>query len=220
MSMYRKNVNGNNLGFFGNLIFWGGLCLVLYLGVMQRFSYKSEYGDYLQVQGEVTKVEHFEDEDPESGNVTHSYDVDVVFRLDDKMYEVKSYNFMNGAIEPWEGMEVPVLYDGPNPKDAVVAKKDWLMKTMIPANDISDFWLFLGLLALGFVSIGLGITPERSWYRRFISFCGLLFVVTDGILCMTVMEGYSAFLPLFPVMIAFYFITKVISRRIRAAVTF
>lgn len=125
------------------LIFWGGLVLIFYLGVMPRYAYESKYEDYLQTQGVVTKVEHFENEDPESGNITHSYDVEVEFRLNNTVYRGKSYNYMNGTKEPQEGMQVPILYDGSSPKNAVVVKKDWLTKTMIPADDISDFWLFV-----------------------------------------------------------------------------
>ena len=215
MSRFRKDENGKKVGFFESLIFWGGLFLIFYLGVMPRYAYGTKYGDYVQTQGTVTKVEHFEDEDSESGNITHSYDIEVEFRVNNTIYRGKSYNYLNGTIEPQEGMQVPILYDGPYPKNSVVAKKDWLTKNMIPADDISDFWLFQGLLVLGFVSFFWGLIAYRSLYGRFVFFCGLIFIVVDGILCATVMEGYKAFLPLFPGAVVFYFITKVISYKNR-----
>lgn len=162
----------DDLGVYVNrkaLAFWKFIVSVLvittlYFGFIHRFVYMYQYRDYECTSGVVEAVDYLppEDEDDDS-----SFFAKVEYTVNGSVYRTELDNGSRGDYIPKKGDEVNIFYKKENPSEAVVAKKDWLTKALIPMRDKSETNMLIGLFFLGFLVMIDGIGKNNEFPKAF-----------------------------------------------------
>lgn len=170
------------------LIIGGGA--TLYFGTIHRFTYASEYENYSEVNGRVKSIQEYEHEKDDDG-IYYTYSAEIEYTVDGTSYTKNTDDIFSEDNVPNKGNKIPILYNNNNPNNCVVAKEDWMTKSMVPFTDSGDDWLFTSLLALGMALVVIAMALDSDQVRGVILGFGLLLIGIAGVV-MGVITGNSA----------------------------
>ena len=166
--------------------------ITMYFGTIHRFTYASKYENYVQTDGRGFNIQEYEHEDSED-NIYWTYSAEIGYAANGKEYTKVTADIFSEDNVPDVGEMVTVLYYHDNPDECVVAKYDWMSRTMIPQEDDGDSWLFVSLLLIGFTLIVLAMAIESDRTRELYLGCGLTLMGIDGIVMGIIMRNFLAF---------------------------
>lgn len=169
---------------------------LMYFGTIHRFSYASKYENYSEVAGRLNSLQEYENEDSDSEGNTYyyyTYAAEIEYIVDGTKYVKVTSDIFSKDNVPEVGRKVPILYNNDNPNDCVVAKEDWMTRSLIPFTDKGDNWLYSSLLCLAFALIVAAMALDNAQVKGIVLGSGLLLVGIDGLVMGLIMSNYQMF---------------------------
>ncbi|MGN0341900.1 MAG: DUF3592 domain-containing protein [Roseburia sp.] len=164
--------------------------IMLYFGTVHRFTYASKYANYSDVGGRVNSLQKYEHEDSDD-HTYYTYSAEIEYTVDGVDYFQVTDDIFTKDDVPEEGRKVPILYNNDDPNDYVVAKNDWMTRSLVPLSDSGDDWLFTSLLLLGIGLIVAAMALDNEQVRGIILGSGLLLMGIDGVVMGIITRNFA-----------------------------
>ena len=164
--------------------------ITLYFGTAHRFTYASKYENYSAVGGRVNSLEEYEHEDSDDRRY-YTYSAEIEYTVDGVDYIQVTDDIFHEDDVPEEGRKIPILYNNDNPDDYVVAKEDWMTRSLVPLSDKGDGWLFTCLILFSFALMLAAMALDNDQVRGIILGFGLLLLGIDGVVMGIITRNFA-----------------------------
>ncbi|MGN0341899.1 MAG: DUF3592 domain-containing protein [Roseburia sp.] len=166
--------------------------VALYFGTIHRFTYASNYENYSDVAGRINSLQSYEHEDSDDGTY-YTYSAEIEYTVDGTEYIRSTGDIFSEGNVPKEGQKISILYNNDNPNDYVVAKEDWMTRSLIPVTDDGDLWLFFSVFALAFALIAFAMNLDIEKTKGIVLGCGLMLMGIDGVVMGAIMDNVTLY---------------------------
>lgn len=173
------------------LIIGGGVAF--YFGIIHRFTYASEYEDYSEVNGRVKSIQKYEHE-KDDDDIYYTYSAEIEYTVDGTNYTKNTDDIFYEDNVPDKGGKIPILYNNNDPKNCVVAKEDWMTKSMVPFTDRGDDWLFASMAFFGIALVVIAMALDNDQVRGVILGFGMLLMGIDGVVMGVITGNFAMFI--------------------------
>ena len=173
------------------LIIGGGAAF--YFGIIHRFTYASEYENYSEVNGRIKSIQEYEHE-KDDDDIYYTYSAEIEYTVDGTSYTKNTDDIFYEDNVPDKGGKISILYNINDPNNCVVAKRDWMTKSMVPFTDRGDDWLFASLSTLGMALVVIAMALDNDQVRGVILGFGLLLIGIAGVVMGVITGNAGMFL--------------------------